>query len=186
MVNKNLPLVSLGTSANEKAPRPIKCYWKPECGGLKPPAGLRFRIALDRPAQSGRDFFSPAYPLGGLEAAQAPGGQGRRHSQSCSVVGIARPCLVKRDSAGENGCDELDLPQGCPACAMRRRKIVRRDDVAAPGDSNFSYLLRQTRQPLFKRCGASLKTAILSQRIKQFRGFRNLLFLICSLTVTGR
>jgi hypothetical protein len=47
-------------------------------------------------------------------------------------------------------------------------------------------LLRQTRQPLFKRCGASLKTAILSQRIKQFRGFRNPLFLICSLTLTGR
>src|SRR6516225_8889891 len=39
MVNKNLPLVSLGTSANEKAPRPIKCYWKPECGGLTPLGG---------------------------------------------------------------------------------------------------------------------------------------------------
>ncbi len=163
--------------------------WRPHAAGW-----AQVPIALDNigtnllPASFfpiGRDFFSPAYPLGGPEAAQAPGGQGRRHSESSSVVSVVRSCLVKRDSAGENGCDEVDLPQGRPACARRRRKIVRRDDVAAPVDSNFSFLLRQTRQPLFKTCGASLKTAILSQRIKQFRGFRNLFVLDLFLNLNG-
>ena len=128
--------------------------WRPHAAGwaqIPNRAGQHRRNLL--PASFfpiGRDFFSPAYPLGGLEAAQAPGGQGRRHSESSSVVSEARSCLVKRDSAGENGCDEVDLPQGRPACAMRRRKIVRRDDVAAQAAGDFSFFLKHSATTVFK------------------------------------